>query len=338
MKQPRFYFQRLLRVALAAGLVLPLRGALAFGQQKQPAGPTPAPEKPSISASAASKPLQTPPASPGAAPIELRMKFKPNDLSRYQMTMQADMLLPGIAQGAASQYNSRLNMVIQQKVIKVRPDGSADVAITTLSGEGIVNRQPFKPDTSGKPSIITFDTHNNIVAAKDLPKSSTGIDPTSKIFQSGALSTQGVYLPKQPVRIGDKWTQKINVAGLGKGSVGTVQTKLVRIEPVGTFNTARLHSTMSVPFVLNDASVKPPVAMKGLMTMNYDSNLALLEGKVIRSTGDGEITVTVNMPGNTSPKTGKSKTGKSVASKTPTPPAAQKVSVKLRMGNNLMTQ
>ena len=105
-----------------------------------------------------------------------------------------------------------------------------------------------------------------------------------------------MYLPKQPVRIGDKWTQKINVAGLGKGSVGTVQTKLVRIEPVGTFNTARLHSTMSVPFVMNDASVKPPVAMKGLMTMNYDSNLALLEGKVVRSTGDGDITVTVTLP------------------------------------------
>ena len=187
-------------------------------------------------------------------------------------------------------------MVIQQKVIKVRPDGSADVAITTLSGRALSTGSPFKPNIAGKPSIITFDTLNNIVAAKDLPKASTGMDPTSKIFQSGVLSTQGVYLPKQPVRIGDKWMQKTNVAGLGKGSVGTVQCKLVRLEPVGTFNTARLHSVMSVPFVLTDTSVNPAVAMKGVMTMNYDSNLALGEGKVVRSTGDGDISVTVNVP------------------------------------------
>lgn len=338
MKQQRFRFRHLRGIVIAAGMALPVCGALALAQQKPPVNPAPTPDKASISASASAKPIQGLPAVPATAPLELRMKFKPNDLSRYQMTMQADMLLPGLPQGAASQYNSSLNMVIQQKVIKVRPDGSADVAITTLSGEGVVNRQPFKPDISGKPSIITFDAHNNIVAAKDLPKSSTGLDPTSKIFQSGALSTQGVYLPKQPVRIGDKWTQKINVAGLGKGGVGTVQTKLVRMEPVGTFNTVRLHSIMSIPFVLNDASVKPSVAMKGLMTMNYDSNLALLEGKVVRSTGDGDITVTVNVPGNASTRIGKAKSGKTGASKAPVTPTAQKVSVKLRMGNNLMTQ
>ena len=281
---------------------------------------------------------KTPLTLPDSAPIDLRMKFRPNDLSRYQMTMQADMMLPGMSPGAASQYNSSLNMVIQQKVIKVRPDGSADVAITTVSGEGVVNRQPFKPDTSGKPAIITFNTLNNIVAARDMPGAATGVDPTSRVFQSGALSTQGVYLPKQPVHIGDKWTQKVNVAGFGKGSMGTVQTKLVRLEPVGTFNTARLHSVLSIPFVMTDATVKPAVARKGLMTMNYDSNLALEEGKVVRSTGDGDITVTVNVPGSATSKTGKPKAGKLGASKPSAPPGTQKVSVRLRMGNNLITQ
>ncbi len=327
---------RLRRVALAGvGSFLTCWSFTARAQQKQTPPPQPSLRATQV-APAPAKTVPPPAATPGNAPLELRMKFKPNDLSRYQMTMQADLQVPGMAQSAGGQYNTSLNMVIQQKVIKLHPDGSADVAMTTLSSNGVVNQQPIKPNISGKPSIITFDTRNNIVTARDLPQSTTGMDPTSRIFQSGALSTQGVYLPKQAVRIGDKWTQKINVAGLGKDTMGTVQSKLVRLEPVGTFQTARLHSTINIPFVMVDKTVKPPVPLKGVMVMNYDSNLALGEGKVVRSTGDGDISVVVNMPASSASKSGNAKPGKAAAANTP--PPTQKVSVRLRMGNNLMTQ
>ena len=281
-----------------------------------------------------------------AAPLELRMKFKPGDINKYQMTMQANILLPGQPTGAVTRYDTNISMVIQQRVVKANPDGSAEVAISTLSGTGLVGGQSLKVDLTAKPSLITFDSRNNIVTIKNMPQNATSADVTGKIFQSGALSTQGVYLPKQPVKIGNKWTQKVNISSLGKDNSGTVETKLVRLETVGLFETARLRSVMKIPFVITDKTSKPPIPLNGMLNMVYDSNLALQEGKVVRSTGTGDITVVVrNASANTAPpakpKPGaKTRPGdKAEPSKPSVPPVpAQKVTVKLQLGNNLLSQ
>ena len=353
MSRNRFYNlfrdNRLPAAFAVCGLsVLALPGVVAQSQQKPPP-PLAAPVKPvSTPPSKLAPPvlsLKAVPA-PTAAPLELRMKFKPGDVNKYQMTMQANILLPGQPAGAVTRYDTNISMVIQQRVVKANPDGSAEVAISTLSGLGLVGGQPLKVDINAKPSTITFDARNNIVNIKNLSPSATGNDVTGKIFQSGALSTQGVYLPRQPVKIGDKWTQKVNISGLGQDNNGTVETKLVGFAQVGLFETARLRSVMKIPFVIVDKTAKPPIPLNGLLNMVYDSNLALREGKVVRSTGTGDITVVVRATGANSASTAKPKTGakpkagdKTASAKTSDPPAPeQKVTVKLQLGNNLLTQ
>ena len=269
------------------------------------------------------------------------MKFKPGDINRYQMTMRANIMLPGQPAQAVTRYDTDIGMTVQQRVLKTNADGSADVAISTLNGSGTVNGQYFHPATNDKPAVITFDARNNIVTAKDLPKNASDTDVTGRIFQSGALSTQGVYLPKQSVKIGEHWTQTISIAGLSKGSSGTVQSTLVRLEPVGLYQTARLRSVMKIPFVIMDRTAKTAVPLNGMLNMVYDSNLALMEGKVIRSAGNGDITVTVNTPGSAPPASASvSKTGGKTTAppKKPSPSQPLKVTVKLQLGNNLITQ
>ncbi len=282
-------------------------------------------------------PATSPPA--GAQPIQLRMKFKTGDINKYQMTEQATMLLPDQSAAMTAQYNTDINMVVQQRVTKTNPDGSAEISIATLSGTGTVSGQSFAPDIKSKPALITFDARNNIVSAKDLPQSENSASMTSQMFQSGGLSTQGVYLPRQPVRVGDKWTQKLNIASLGKGSEGTVQTTFVRMEPVGLYQTARLRSLLRIPFVNVDSTTKTPVVLKGMLNMTYTSNLAVNEGKVVRSTGEGDITVVVITPVEGGPTPAPAKPGgKAGPVLRPFAPAAPRVTVKLHMGNNLITQ
>lgn len=273
-------------------------------------------------------------------PVELRMKFKPGDINKYQMTMQANILIPGQAAGASNPYDTHISLIVQQNTVKVNADGSADIAIATQTGTGVVNGKQYKPAINEKPSVLTFDTRNNIVATKNLPKSAGSADLTGQIFQSGALSTQGVYLPQHAVRIGDTWTQKANIASLGKGSSGTVKTTFLRMEPVGLFNTARLRSVMKIPFTIVNGSSKLKAALSGMLTMTYDSNLAVREGKIVRSTGDGDITVIVVMPDMPSANTTNSDGGKKPALRPAGNPStqSQKVTVKLQQGNNLITQ
>lgn len=317
--------------------------ALAAQNAPRNAAQKPVPTPPRFAPGTQSKATPVPPAMStpvGAQPIQLRMKFKTGDTNKYQMTEQATMLLPDQSAAMTAQYNTDINMVIQQRVTKTNPDGSAEIAIATLSGTGTVSGQSFAPDTKSKPALITFDTRNNIVSAKDLPQSANSASMTSQMFQSGGLSTQGVYLPKQPVRVGDKWTQKLNIASLGKGSEGTVQTTFVRMEPVGLYQTARLRSLLRIPFVNVDSTANTPVVLKGMLNMTYTSNLAVAEGKVVRSTGEGDITVVVvNTPIEGAPTPAATNPGKKANSASkPVPPAAPRVTVKLHMGNNLITQ
>ena len=270
-------------------------------------------------------------------PVQLQMKFMPGDINKYQMSMQATILLPGQAAGTMNPYDTHINLIVQQRVAKVNADGSADIAISTLSGTGVVNGKPYAPPKKEKPSLLTFDARNNIVNAKNLP---TNADVTMNIFQSGALSTQGVYLPGQPVKIGDSWSQKANIASLGQGSSGTVKTTFLKLEQVGLFNTARLRSIMKIPFKILNGSSKMKVTLNGMLTMTYDSNLAIKEGKVVRSTGNGDITVAVVLPDSSSSNTANTSGGKkpTSAKSEGTSAQSQKVTVKLQQGNNLITQ
>ena len=330
------------RTGLLIGLIFMPVPAAHARQKPSPvfAPPTASKTAPAVSTTKSFPPADAARNTPAAKsePVELRMKFKPGDINKYQTTIQANILIPGQAANVEHPYDTHISLIVQQNVLKVHVDGSADIAISTQNGTGIVYGKQYKPALNDKPSILTFDARNNIVVAKNLPKAAPTADLTVQIFQSGALSTQGVYLPQQPVRIGDTWTQKANIASLGKGS-GTVKTTFLRMEPIGLYSTARLRSVMKIPFVIVNDSSKLKVSLSGMLTMTYDSNLAVKEGKILRSTGDGDITVEVVLPETSAAKPTKPDTGKK-SSPRPSGGAtqSQKVTVKLHQGNNLITQ
>ena len=74
--------------------------------------------------------------------------------------------------------------------------------------------------------------------------------------------------------------------------------------------------------------------------MIYDSNLAVKEGKVVRSTGNGDITVEVVLPKSSSASETSVNAGTKAAShkNEETSALTQKVTVNLHQGNNLITQ
>lgn len=284
-------------------------------------------------------------------PVLLRMHFKPGLISRYRMSMRASLPTLAGAQGAPAHYDTNIDLVLQQKVMKVRPDGSADITVSTTSGSGVVNGSPFKPQDS--PSLITLDERNNIIAAKRLPSDQPPGALTGTMFQTGELSTQGVYLPKQPVKVGDVWTEQVGIHTSQKDAqkdvkaalTGTVKSTFVRLETIGLFNTVRLHSEVRVPFVVNE--------MVGKLSMNYDTNVSLSTGQVVQSAGSGDITLDVRVPAGASGSSG-SGTGKKAGAhpsaagtgtKSGGAPATQKsagdeiqrVVMKLQLGNNLIT-
>ena len=166
---------------------------------------------------------------------------------------------------------------------------------------------------------------------------------------SGALNLQRVYLPTKPVRLGESWTTKVTIAGLPGAGTGSAKSTLVRLEPVGRYQTARIRAILNAPLKLyltadSRTTTNPKLSAQtvtGTLNMTFDSNLALAEGKVVRSGGSG--TAVMNLTPTVQPKFAPKPTVKSANGKvkpttkpatSPTPPI--RVTLILRVGNNLI--
>lgn len=268
-----------------------------------------------------------------AGPLSLRMKFKPGEISRYRMSVLVMTQVPGMNNSPDAGYNVSADLIEQIQVTHALSNGGGELAVSTVSGNGIINGQPFTSPPTPHPALISFDARGNVTGAKDLPTSAS-VPMLANVFGSGALSMQGVYLPIKPVKPGDSWTQKVKITGITGGSLATVKATLVRLEPVGRFRTARIHAVLSTPLNTRlDAHLQPTdrasstvMTLTGQFSIIYDSNFALDEGKVVRSAGNGSASILIRQI------TKQPATGHPL--KPGSPPAH--MTMKIRMGNNLI--
>ncbi len=269
----------------------------------------------------------------GQITYTLQAKYKAGEIQRYQTSLLTQTILPTMGTSTMS-----LNMVQEQKTDKVLPDGSAEITLTTLNGQGTLNDKPIEMETNKKPIRMVFDKRGNVKALLDVPKDAQNLG--GMFGRNSQLN--GAYLPIKPVKFGESWTATVTMPTNGGGkTTATVKSSFVRIEQIGRFRTARLRSQLTAPMaIMTDGqgqitqnAAKALVKLTGKITMNYDTNFAIDEGKLIRSSVKGSINMTgkVLTPTKPAPKTAKTGTK---AKPTSAQPVA--IQVQMQMGNSLI--
>lgn len=241
------------------------------------------------------------------SPVTLRMKFKQGDTTKYQMNLQMTMSM--MQNGQASQAMTipmNMNMTLQQQVVKVLPNGGGEVTTTVLSQQSMMNGQQVSSPPSVPPTTITYDAFGKVLSMRGLPKNSPMSGMMGGNMGPNAMTGLGLYLPARPVRPGDTWTQTVRIPMMG-GSAGTVQSKLMKYETIGHFQTARIRSLITMPIHMmvgingqpTQQASKSMMSMSGTMKGTFDNNFAIAEGKTVRQAGN--MTGTINMKPHKSP-------------------------------------
>lgn len=259
----------------------------------------------------------------------LQAKYKAGEVLRYRTTMLTQTTLPTMGSSTMS-----LDMVQEQKTDKVLPDGSAEITLSTLNGQGKLNDKPIEMETNKKPIRMVFDKRGNVKKLLDVPQEAQSMGG----MLGGNSQLNGAYLPTKSVKFGESWTAAVTLPTAGGGkTTATVKSSFTRLELIGRFRTARLRSQLSAPMTMmtdgqgqiTQNASKALVKLTGKITMNYDTNFAIDEGKIVRSSVKGSINMTgkVLAPNKPVAKTGKAK------STTAQPVAIQ---VQMQMGNSLI--
>src|SRR5262249_28480329 len=137
-----------------------------------------------------------------------------------------------------------LDILQQVKVLRTLPNGGGETETTVLSSSGVLNGKPINVPTN-QPITMTQDSRGNTLSVKGLSNNTPGLSVLNNIFNSGGLKTTSSYLPTGPVKVGDTWKEKVSLPGFS-GS-GYAISKLIRLEKVGHFQTARIHSRIALP-------------------------------------------------------------------------------------------
>lgn len=231
-----------------------------------------------------------------AMPVTIRLKLKTGDVTRYELNMNVETSLSQGAAPSAAVIPVKMKLTQEQKVTRVSPGGGGEVVTTVLTQEMSVNGQPqqaVKPD----PVTMTYDGLGKVLSVKGLPKDNPASSMLGGGISSGGLNGMGLFLPPKPVQPGSVWTQSVLVPG--SGSTGMARCKLMRMENVGKFKTARIRMNLKMPVkMMMGQNLRPTKqagqsigTMSGTITMIVDNNIALDDGKLVRSSGQGGGTI-----------------------------------------------
>ena len=270
---------------------------------------------------------------PSGQSYTLQAKYKAGEINRYQTSMLTQTALPNVGTTTMN-----INMTQEQKIEKVLPDGSAEIAVTTLNSRGTMNDKPISMATDTKPIKMVLDKRGNVKSFANLPKTAQSL---SGMF-GGNSQLSGAYLPTKPVKVGESWTATVAMpSAFGARTLTTVKSTFLRLEQVGRFHTARLRTQMTAPMeIMTDGqgqitqnAAKAFLKMSGKIAMSYDTNFAIEEGKLIRSATKGTVNMTgkILTPSKPAPKPIKT----SVKAK-PVPAQTVAIQVQMQMGNSLI--
>ena len=191
---------------------------------------------------------------PGAAQADavdtgqlvLVMKFKPGETLKYQTNMVLGFTLPMPAGSQppppknSSATGSSLggttftvNAVQDIRVRRAGPGGGGDLDVTT-TGQNSLPGQPPVLSNDTRPAIMSYDPQGKLTGIKRQGETASSNPMFSAMLGQGLLSMQGVILPPKPVRIGETWTQHVQIPGITGNGSSTIKTTLVRIERHGS--------------------------------------------------------------------------------------------------------
>ena len=258
---------------------------------------------------------------------ELTPKFRVGEISRYRTTAQTVVTVPVPNQPQPSQTTLDVDLTQKSRVVRGLPQGGGEVESTTSNGVILMNGKPSgEPDS--KPVTLTYDARGNLTSVSGASEKAN----FGGLLGSGTLGMQSAFLPGRPVREGETWQQPLRLPGMPVSGAGTATCRWLTTERVGRYETARIRSFLSQPLKIMFTGDSQPTqdprravyVMTGQLNMTFISNFALVEGKVIRSSGVGGATLTPRL--------------RAASSKNPSKAIAGmgKITLKMRIGYNLM--
>ena len=179
---------------------------------------------------------------PSGQSYTLQAKYKAGDINRYQTSMLTQTALPNVGTTTMN-----ISMTQEQKIERVLPDGSAEIAVTTLNSRGTMNDKPIAMETDRNALKMVLDKRGNVKSLSNLPKAAQGL---SGMF-GGNSQLSGAYLPTKPVKVGESWTSTVAMPSTGGiKTTATVKSTFLRLEQIGRFHTARLRTQMTAPIAI----------------------------------------------------------------------------------------
>jgi hypothetical protein len=244
--------------------------------------------------------------------LVLRLKFKPGDSLKYQTNIQVGFTMPmpagakpaavkpGDAANSIGGTTFSVNATQDIKVRRAGAEGGGDLDVTT-TGQNSLPGQPPILSNDTRPVLMTYDALGKLTDIRRQGETASGNPMFSAMLGQGLLSMQGVILPQRPVKVGETWTQKMQIPGITGGGSSTIKTTLSRIETISKYRTARLHVVITTPVTAYlDAALQPVAkpsgaasSMTGSAVVTDDVNFAIADGRVIRSVSKGVTTMNV---------------------------------------------
>ncbi len=233
---------------------------------------------------------------PSQKGYSLKLIFHPGLTYLYRLDMSMTAWVPGSKTNEKiAVYNASEDMVMAQKVLRILPNHNAVLSIHTNEGRGLNNGQVFKANTTAKPAILTFAPNGDMISFEHLPRADANAPLLGNVLHSGAFSFYGVFLPRHKVSIGQAWVRKVHINGITGKKSAIVKSKLIGWEKVGLYHTLHIHAVLTAPIKVQlPASSKnknQQDEMHGTMNTVYDTDLAMPQGIIIRTSSLSSVIV-----------------------------------------------
>jgi|SRR5579872_5870261 len=242
--------------------------------------------------------------------LVLQVKFKPGEALKYQAKMQFGIRLPPQLGGAAPSQNGSgeamggatiaVNATQDVKVRRAGATGGGDLDVTT-TGQNSLPGQPSVLPNDIKPALMSYDGQGKLLSVKRESETASSNPMYGAMLGRGLYSMQGLALPAKPIKVGETWSQSVQVQDIPGKPSSTIKGTLVRMENIGKYRTARLHLVVTTPVKgYLDAALQPTdrpadaaSTMTGTSVVTDDIDFAVAEGLVVRSSSRGITTMSV---------------------------------------------
>ena len=225
------------------------------------------------------------------------------------------------------------------------PNGGGDLDVTT-TGQNSLPGQPPILSNDTRPVLMSYDAQSKLTGIRRQAETASANPMFASMLGQGLLGLQGLVLPAKPVKIGESWTQQVQIPGVTGSGSSSIKTTLVRVENVDKYRTARLHVVITTPVTAYlDAALQPvakagaaAATMTGTAVVTDEINFAIAEGRVVRSVSKGLTTLSVAVGRPVAPESPSRKRRKKGAPAPAEPPARPGQTLKMTTRTEIETR